>query len=82
MEQATRERPSPGKDERLAARQRELLAALKAARDELGRWPGGREWERASAARAASRTYIRHFGSWAQACQAAEEIQGRTKLSG
>jgi Homing endonuclease associated repeat len=54
-------------DERAEA----MLAGLRAARDELGRWPlrverdeGGR--------RPASRTFVRHFGGWREACWAAE----------
>jgi hypothetical protein len=48
-------------------RAREMLAALRAARDELGRSPTATEWE--AARRRPSR---RNFGSWREACWAAE----------
>src|SRR5262245_48305520 len=38
-----------------------MLAALRAARDELGRWPTREEWDR-SGGRPASRTFVRYFG--------------------
>jgi hypothetical protein len=77
MEQATGERPSQLKGDQVAVQERNLLSALEAARQELGRWPGGREWERASAAHAARRTYVRRFGTWENACQAAARPQER-----
>ncbi len=40
-----------------------MLAALKAARDELGRWPLVADWETAGL-RPSPRTFTRHFGSW------------------
>jgi hypothetical protein len=48
-----------------------MLAALRAARDELGRWPTAAKWE-ASRRRPSRRTFVRHFGDWREACWAAE----------
>lgn len=56
-------------------RRQKMLMALGAAYIELGRWPTGREWEHATTAHAARRTYVREFGSWADACQAAERAR-------
>ncbi len=49
-----------------------MLIALRAARDELGRWPTAAEWDR-SGQRPSRRTFARHFGSWAEACRAAAD---------
>ena len=49
-----------------------LLAALRAARDELGRWPTAAEWDR-SRRRPSARTFGRHFGGWREACRAADD---------
>src|SRR5262245_49805319 len=40
-----------------------MLAALCAARDELGRWPTAVEWDRGGR-QPSSRTFVRHFGGW------------------
>jgi hypothetical protein len=53
------------------ARRLELLLALCRAHDELGRWPEAWEWEYATEAHVARRTYVRTFGSWEAACRAA-----------
>src|SRR5215469_2821702 len=53
------------------ARAEAMLAALCAARGELGRWPTAAEWE-ASGQRPSRRTFVRHFGSWREACWAAD----------
>jgi len=50
-----------------------MLAALLAARDELGRWPIAEEWER-SGRKPSRRTFVTDFGSWAGACRAAESV--------
>ncbi|TMC06006.1 MAG: hypothetical protein E6J41_20290 [Chloroflexi bacterium] len=54
------------------------LAALGAARDELGRWPAVAEWDE-NGRRPSARTFHRHFGGWRQACRAGEpsEAGGR-----
>src|SRR5215471_8958829 len=39
-----------------------MLVALRAARDELGRWPLAAEWD-AGGRRPSARTFTRHFGS-------------------
>lgn len=44
-----------------------MLAALRAARDELRRWPTAAEWDR-SGRRPTARTFVRHFGGWREAC--------------
>ncbi len=51
-------------------RARVMLAELRAVRDELGRLPSAAEWE-AAGRRPSPRTFVRHFGSWAEACRAA-----------
>jgi hypothetical protein len=52
-------------------RRRQLLLALCEGASELGRWPTAGEWELATPAHASRRTYVRYFGSWEEACQAA-----------
>ena len=47
------------------------LAELRAAWDELGRPPTREEWDR-SGRRPASRTFVRYFGSWREACWAVD----------
>lgn len=59
----------------LRARQRKFLLPLRRARDELGRWPTGHEWEHATADHAARRTYEREFGGWLAACRAAARLK-------
>jgi hypothetical protein len=54
-----------------AARRAELLSALRQAHVKLGRWPTAGEWELATAEHASRRTYVRWFGSWAPAIEAA-----------
>jgi hypothetical protein len=60
-------------------RAEKMLAALRAARDELGRWPTAAEWDR-SGRRPASRTFVRHFGGWREACWAASGTEARPGL--
>jgi hypothetical protein len=55
----------------LEVRTQATLVALNAARDELGRWPQAQEWD-AAGSRPSSRTFRRHFGSWADSCLAAD----------
>jgi hypothetical protein len=62
MLEATGQDPDEVREEELRAYRRQLLLTLRAARDQLGRWPDGREWEQATADHAARRTYVRHFG--------------------
>jgi hypothetical protein len=50
---------------------REMLEALIEAFAENGAWPSGRSWERTSAMHPARRTYVRLFGSWRRAVDAA-----------
>jgi hypothetical protein len=62
----------------LDVRTQAMLAALNAARDELGRWPQAREWD-AAGSKPSSRTFRRHFGSWADSCVAADRAsRGKT----
>jgi hypothetical protein len=56
-------------------RSRAMLAVLRAARDELGRWPMAEEWEQGRR-RPSRRSYVRYFGSWQNACLAAEVSPG------
>jgi hypothetical protein len=63
MVEATGVDPADAMEEELRAYRRELLLRLRAARDQLGRWPGGREWEQATADHAVRRPYVRNFGS-------------------
>lgn len=43
-----------------------MLMALRAARDELGRWPTAAERDRGGR-RPSSRTFVRHFDGWREA---------------
>src|SRR5437870_2767386 len=61
MGEATGQDPAEGREEELRTYRRELLLTLRAARAQLGRWPGAREWEQATADHAARRTYVRNF---------------------
>jgi hypothetical protein len=74
MTEATGLDPAEVMEEELRTYRRQLLLTLRAARDQLGRWPGGREWEQATADHPARRTYVRNFGSWEAACQEAGRI--------
>jgi hypothetical protein len=74
MVEATGQDPADAVEEELRAYQRQLLQTLRAARDQLGRWPGGREWEQATPEHAARRTYVGRFGSWEAACQEAGRL--------
>jgi formylglycine-generating enzyme required for sulfatase activity len=58
----------------LSERRRQLLLRLRAARDELGRWPTSREWDRAGGDKVTSRSYARIFGSWEAARRAASRL--------
>src|SRR5215831_21413947 len=49
-----------------------MLAALAAARLELGRWPTAVEWDRGGR-RPSARTFVCHLGGWAGACRAAAQ---------
>ena len=51
-----------------------ILAALRAARDEFGRWPTAAEWE-ASGRSPSRRTFVRHFGGWREACGAVQDCE-------
>jgi hypothetical protein len=65
--QATGEDPAEVLEEELRAYRRHLLVTLREARDQLGRWPGGPEWDTATADHAA-RTYVRQSRSWKAIC--------------
>jgi HNH endonuclease len=58
----------------------EMLEALMAAHRVEGRWPLAREWEAATEEHPARRTYVRRFGSWAAAIEAADKT-GRLTLT-
>ena len=49
----------------LDARGQAMLQSLRAARDELGRWPLAAEWD-AAGRRPSARTFARHVGSWGE----------------
>jgi hypothetical protein len=57
-------------DEVIDERAAKAVAVLREARDELGRWPIAEEWEQ-SGRKPSRRTFVRYFGSWAEACRAA-----------
>jgi hypothetical protein len=75
MLEATGRDPSEVVEEEVRAYRRQLLLTLRAARDQLWRSPSGLEWETATADHAARRTYVRNFGSWEAACQAAAQLE-------
>ena len=56
----------------LDVRVQAMLAALAAARLELGRWPTAVEWDRGGR-RPSARTFVCHLGGWAGACRAAAQ---------
>jgi hypothetical protein len=74
MLEATGQDPTEVREAEVRGYRRQLLLTLRAARDQLGRWPGGREWEQATADHAVRRTYVRHFGSWEAACWEADQL--------
>lgn len=55
----------------------DLLGALIAHCDMWGSWPNGSDWERASPEHPPRRTYVRRFGSWLAAIEAAERERNR-----
>jgi hypothetical protein len=63
MLEATGRDPADAVEEELRAYRRQLLLTLRAARDQLGRWPGGREWKQ-----------VRNFCSWETACREADRV--------
>jgi hypothetical protein len=65
---------------RREARRMTLLRVLATVHEETGFWPTGKEWERAGC-RPSRRTYVRAFGSWQAACEAAACVGGEV-LSG
>jgi hypothetical protein len=75
MAEATGVDPAEVMEQELRTYRRQLLRTLRAAREQLGRWPGGREWEQATADHAARRTYVRNFGSWEEACHEAGQLR-------
>jgi hypothetical protein len=82
MAKASGRRPAQVRQAELRERRSRLLRRLRSARDELGRWPGSREWAKASAEHASSRTYSRNFGSWEAACRAATRADRRENMMG
>jgi hypothetical protein len=76
MLEATGQDPGDVVEQEMRACRRQLLLTLRAARDQLGRWPDGREWEQATADHAARRTYVRNFGNWEAACLASAQLSG------
>jgi LmbE family N-acetylglucosaminyl deacetylase len=58
----------------LDGRAEAMLAALRAARAELERWPTAAEWDR-SGWRPTSKTLVRHFGGWKEGCGAASGMK-------
>lgn len=47
-----------------------------------GHWPGGNQWEAATAEHPSRRTYVRRFGSWQQAVDAAARELSRVAVRG
>jgi hypothetical protein len=45
-------------------RRLDLLLTLRKAREELGRWPTGGEWEASTSEHVSRRSHVRQFGSW------------------
>jgi hypothetical protein len=74
MAKASGRSPAQLRQAEFNERRRQLLTRLRAARDELGRWPASREWDRASGDHVSSRSYARIFGSWEAARRAAARI--------
>jgi hypothetical protein len=74
----------PPSDQGLPALQRhlldwsseEMLEALRTARRAEGRWPSSRAWETAAEDHPTRRAYVRRFGSWAAAIEAAGRLDG------
>jgi hypothetical protein len=62
-------------DQRREARRMTLLVALATVHQETGFWPTGQEWDGAGGS-PSRRTYVRAFGSWAAACEAARDYAG------
>jgi hypothetical protein len=72
---AAGDRAGPGLEaEARKVRRLELLRALRRAREELGRWPTAGKWDPATAEHPARRTYVRRFGSWSAAIEAAKRL--------
>ena len=82
MAKASGRRPAQLRLAELRERRRRLLRKLRTARDELGRWPGSREWAKSTVEHASSRTYARNFGSWEGARRAATRADRRENLMG
>jgi hypothetical protein len=57
------------------ARRRELLMALRQAREQLGRWPKPSEWEVRGDGRVTRRSVERAFGTWERAIRAADRLR-------
>ena len=74
MAEASGRRPAQLREAEFRERRRQLLLKLRAARDELGRWPASREWDRAATDHFSSRSYARIFGSWEAARRAAARL--------
>jgi hypothetical protein len=70
--------PAQVREAEFRERRRQLLLKLRAARDELGRWPASREWDRAGGDHMSSRGYARTFGSWEAARRAAARLGPNT----
>jgi hypothetical protein len=58
---------------------RDLLGAMIAFHDRWDRWPSGSDWERATLEHPARGTYVRRFGSWPLAVEAADRERRRLK---
>ena len=74
MAKASGRPPAQLRQAEFRERQRQLLLKLRAARDELGRWPASLEWDRAGRDQVSSRSYARIFGSWEAARRAAARL--------
>ncbi len=81
MAEASGRRPAQLRQAEFRERRRQLLLRLRAARDELGRWPASREWDRAPADHVSSRSYARIFGSWEAAKRAAARLTPQADTS-
>ncbi len=76
MAKASGRPPAQIRQAEFGERRRQLLLKLRAARDELGRWPASREWDRVAGDHYSSRSYARIFGSW----EAARRTAGRLRI--
>jgi Homing endonuclease associated repeat len=81
MAKASDRRPAQLRLAELRERRRKLLLRLRAARDELGRWPASLEWDCSAEDHVSSRSYARTFGSWEAARGTAARLKPQAGAS-